>query len=628
MFLDEILTKIETPIDYSTWFKTAALIKDAGATFDQLKLWDQKGLKPSSDTMLHNILRRNQLVPKNKALNLLARRAGFKYQEVQKIQSFDENKNKDLCKKLFEIINIDGKICYSPSATDDFRSYPASVVYQKDFDDVNLDEIMQSNKTYYFRLNGLKDEKDYQKSISKGTKGYCIDDIACFEYAMIENDTDTIEDQIKIAGKDLPLIALIHSGNKSLHGIYHVGAKNYDEWKRRVSIIKDALKALNYHVDEATTPIQSCRFCHCRRGNNYQYIVFLDEDYLKFNVFADKYLSNKKIQDIFMTVQTNRTIKTIINRKKILEFLTYCGFIKVQNDVGNYVFYKLIGKFFQLETPQSIECFLIKAICTYIKDESKINMFLSITTWDNFISKNLPLADLRKHADKKDKTYLYFADRIIEIDKNGFRETKTIDGYIDEKSIIHQQFYYTENKGKYEQFIENISGSDDRKEAFMTAIGYLVNRHKDDSSNRLLIFTDGNTNEDGGSGKSLMLRGLKYIRHYSEIDGKSRDNNNSRFFFETLEKDANICHIQDIQKFDLSRLFNAVTGDMQIERKGQQSYLLKFEDSPKFVISCNAIPKQDNNSIMRRVVNFELTDYYVKDHDVVTELGYLFANDW
>ena len=63
-----------------------------------------------------------------------------------------------------------------------------------------------------------------------------------------------------------------------------------------------------------------------------------------------------------------------------------------------------------------------------------------------------------------------------------------------------------------------------------------------------------------------------------------------------------------------------------IERKYESKKEIPFKDAPKFCLSCNILPKQDNNSIARRLINYELTEYYLQ-HDIKVEIGHMPINN-
>ncbi|MBR4316021.1 MAG: hypothetical protein IKP65_03515 [Alphaproteobacteria bacterium] len=673
-----ILSKLNVPFSYDEWFKKSLLLRDAGFSIEEIKAWSKKGQHDKSDkwfSALYDYQGKGKLTAEQ-AIKKLAKICGIKEDEVkQQIPVFDDLENQLKCNKLFRIIAIDGKIlvnkAWKQQDADKVKTYPTTQLDLIDVANVNYSELMKD--CYYLRLNGIKDLTAYNKinaeHKAKGEKlsGYSIDDVKSFNWAMVESDDLPIQEQYnRFMQLNIPLVALIHSGNKSLHGIIHIGANNYEEWQKRVEAIRDCINKAGIPLDPSYGVERACRFPHCIREtkpNQYgnQYIVYLDEDYLTFTEWYNNYLESVKINEIFTYTPTkhkkvldnmiksyeamkdteekallqeqinqfkkeNEIWKIDVSYVGIMNFLSFAGFVKNTNVDGTKDFYLLHGKTFRKVAPEFIADFLTNAIQTRIKNNKLVERFMHLKNLSKLIEENLSIKSFKKHSDSKNKTYFYFVNTMIETTANSIEEIKAVDGYIDSEDLIKSNFTYATEKGIYEKFIENIAGND-RKDAFMAGLGFLINRYKAEETNRLLVFTDGNMEQDGGTGKSLMLKGLNFIRHCSTIDGKGIDAGNSRFMFESVAKDATIVHIQDIEKFALTRIFNAITGDFAIERKGQQRIEIPFAESPKFCLSCNILPKQDNNSINRRVINYELTDYYLKN-DIRTELGTLFGNNW
>lgn len=96
-----------------------------------------------------------------------------------------------------------------------------------------------------------------------------------FRYCLIESDTDAIETQYGLyKALNLPIAMLVHSGNKSLHAITHVDAKDLDEYRERVRYIYDYCKKHGLHVDEQDkNASRYSRLPGIKRGANWQYIV-------------------------------------------------------------------------------------------------------------------------------------------------------------------------------------------------------------------------------------------------------------------------------------------------------------------------------------------------------------------
>lgn len=107
----------------------------------------------------------------------------------------------------------------------------------------------------------------------KGEKDANVTD---FRYCMVESDKDSIEKQYALYQEmKLPIICLVHSGNKSLHAIIHVDAgQDYREYQKRVNFIYDFCKKNGLNVDpNDKNASRYSRLPGIKRGENYQYIV-------------------------------------------------------------------------------------------------------------------------------------------------------------------------------------------------------------------------------------------------------------------------------------------------------------------------------------------------------------------
>ncbi len=81
-------------------------------------------------------------------------------------------------------------------------------------------------------------------------KGRTNSNVSALRHVLIESDEDDPEQQLAIMrALNLPLTAVVSSGNKSVHGIVRVDASNMDEYKRRVSRLYEECARAGLHVD-------------------------------------------------------------------------------------------------------------------------------------------------------------------------------------------------------------------------------------------------------------------------------------------------------------------------------------------------------------------------------------------
>jgi RecA-family ATPase len=102
----------------------------------------------------------------------------------------------------------------------------------------------------FFCVNPLGKTKDYRRE----------DNVADFRHALIEFDSISMEDQYQLVLKSrIPCAAILTSGNRSVHAIVKVGARDIKEYRERVAILMGHFR--EYGVDPATKdPTRLSRF--------------------------------------------------------------------------------------------------------------------------------------------------------------------------------------------------------------------------------------------------------------------------------------------------------------------------------------------------------------------------------
>ena len=106
-------------------------------------------------------------------------------------------------------------------------------------------------------------------------EGVKNENVASFRYALVESDTLPIAEQDIIFRKlELPIVALVHSGGKSLHAIVHIDADNYDEYRKRVEFLYSFLEKNGVSIDKQNrNPSRLSRMPGVTRNGNRQYLV-------------------------------------------------------------------------------------------------------------------------------------------------------------------------------------------------------------------------------------------------------------------------------------------------------------------------------------------------------------------
>ena len=100
-----------------------------------------------------------------------------------------------------------------------------------------------------------------------------------FRFAVVEFDEMLLDDQIKFwAGVPLPVVALVSSGGKSIHGWVRIDAGNADDWTRQVEQeLFDILTAVGVDGTCKNESRLSRMPGHFRaEKNNWQRVLFLN----------------------------------------------------------------------------------------------------------------------------------------------------------------------------------------------------------------------------------------------------------------------------------------------------------------------------------------------------------------
>lgn len=106
-------------------------------------------------------------------------------------------------------------------------------------------------------------------------KGAKNENVTDFRYALVESDSMPIDKQNAIYKElELPIAALVHSGNKSLHAIVKVDAKNYEEYRNRVDYLYKICQKNGIVVDtQNRNPSRLSRMPGFIRNGQKQFLV-------------------------------------------------------------------------------------------------------------------------------------------------------------------------------------------------------------------------------------------------------------------------------------------------------------------------------------------------------------------
>ncbi|MBX3044886.1 MAG: hypothetical protein KIT33_15530 [Candidatus Kapabacteria bacterium] len=366
-------------------------------------------------------------------------------------------------------------------------------------------------------------------------------------------------------------------------------------------------------------------------------------------------------------VNDKSNYKLVIHKIKLLEFLAFKGFRKVWLDNEKSTYVKIKHSIVEQVTNEKINDFILSEIdkmpnaVTPLFDKNelkevfatKINEFSS----QNYLNMIQTLPD-NFARDSKNKAYIFFKNKIVEIDKNKAQmiDYKDFNHYIWKNQVSKHEIKnillnYEQNttviqpKGQFERFIELVcspANTDDpeaprnerkidknRLYALITAMGYLMHTYKNPSLTKAVIFCEekisAELDSNGRTGKGLTAQAIRHIRKMKTLNGKTFDPDKDRFVYQEVEIDDQIIFIDDIEKsFDFKKLFPDITEGLKIQKKSLQTFSIPYELSPKFLITTNSVLSNDSDSYKARKFEVEYSDYFTADYQPIDEFGNLF----
>lgn len=176
------------------------------------------------------------------------------------------------------------------------------------------------------------------------------------------------------------------------------------------------------------------------------------------------------------------------------------------------------------------------------------------------------------------------------------------------------------------------------------AMGYLLHNYKRRDYIKYVYMIDDKVKEEmgennGRSGKGLLMQGVKELTSLFYIDGKKKRlfddphwlgsyaGQNLLFFDDMLNNEVT-------HGFDF--LYSALTEGITVNQKNESSYYIPFEKSPKMVGTYNHALRNPSNSTMARILFVLFSDYYHYTSDLHKEeytptndfYARFFSDDW
>ncbi len=287
----------------------------------------------------------------------------------------------------------------------------------------------------------------------------------------------------------------------------------------------------------------------------------------------------------------------------------------------------------------------------------RVNLRSPIIKRENFKSFLTQLDDnfLR---DTQTETYFYFKEFILKMTKNGIYRVdyKSINNFVWKSKIIDEPMdweYLSKTYGDGSDFlsldgisIQMIASNSvfgkfvqlvntepttlkidwERYKRLITALGYLINQHKQSSHAYGIVLSERNLERgaEGGTGKSLVIEAISKVRNVYKIS----KNYDKQFVYDGVTPDTDAIFLDELPKnYDVKQLYSAITGSLEVERKFQQKEIIPFTQTPKFVLASNYMPLDNDGSTQRRFKVCELHRYFSAKKQPADELGKSFWHD-
>ena len=349
----------------------------------------------------------------------------------------------------------------------------------------------------------------------------------------------------------------------------------------------------------------------------------------------------------FASKSKNRRIE--FKKRNITELIKTLGYYRYRAPEGGIQFIRILDKKISVVEDEDI----MFAVKQYIKDlpplHARYTNDTDGTTIDytitadallddfyeqqnalfagHFLTNITPDDDIIIQRDEPHRTYFYFEDTVVVATPDGIQRIPYSDlrGYVWQSAILPIRYIDIRDRtSDFEQFCLNICGRNpDRLRSLQSLLGYLTHDFYE-TDLKAVIFTDVNEDGDGnnlnagGTGKGIIGKALSHMLNrnasdarYVAIGGKDLDmEKDTRYALADIS--TQLLHLEDVKKnFNLEALYNDITDGAKFRRPYQIKPIIK---KVKFMLSTNRTLNISDTSTRRRVIIFELYNYYNDIH--------------
>lgn len=146
-------------------------------------------------------------------------------------------------------------------------------------------------------------------------------------------------------------------------------------------------------------------------------------------------------------------------------------------------------------------------------------------------------------------------------------------------------------------------------------LGYLLHRYKDPSRPWAVFAMDHRVSDDGeshgGSGKSIAYKAVRHFMKSVTLDGRKPKLTDDQFIYENVTRHTDYILVDDANQYlNFQFFFAPLTGELTVNPKNNQRFIIPFEDVPKFSLTSNFVIRNLDSSTERRLLYAVFSDYY------------------
>ncbi|MEQ8548713.1 MAG: hypothetical protein RIC03_12425 [Cyclobacteriaceae bacterium] len=147
------------------------------------------------------------------------------------------------------------------------------------------------------------------------------------------------------------------------------------------------------------------------------------------------------------------------------------------------------------------------------------------------------------------------------------------------------------------------------------SLGYLLHRYRDPSRPWAVFAMDHRVSDDGeshgGSGKSICYKAVREFMKSVTLDGRKPKLTEDQFIYENVSRHTDYILVDDANQYlNFHFFFAPLTGELTVNPKNNQRFIIPFQEVPKFAITSNFVVRNLDSSTERRLLYTVFSDLY------------------